>query len=56
MAEIHQEILTISVSKLARAGESQTKLIDEALLPQIEALVQEMLQDDKLIVEVTPYE
>jgi hypothetical protein len=51
MARIHEEIITIKISKLVRNEESCGKLADLEIVQSLEAVVQELVGSD-VIVEI----
>lgn len=51
MAKILTELVTITVSKLVKDG-AQGDLISDDFIAGIEAMAQEMLEDNSLVVEV----
>lgn len=53
MAKIQEEILIIKLSKLVKGTDAdQAHLSNEELLANLEAVVQEMLDDESVVVEV----
>ena len=52
MARIHEEIITIKISKLVRNDGDCGKLADQEIVQSLEAVVQELVGSD-VIVEIT---
>lgn len=51
MARIHEETITIKISKLVRNDDSCGKLADSEIVQSLEAVVQELVGSD-VIVEI----
>lgn len=54
MAQIHEEVVAIKVSKLLKDGEQQELVLNEEMKAALAALVEQFLNevDTKLIIEV----
>lgn len=54
MAQIHEEVVAIKVSKLLKDGENQELVLDQDMKAALAALVEQFLNevDSKLLIEV----
>lgn len=54
MAQIHEEVVAIKVSKLLKDGEHQELVLDQDMKAALAALVEQFLNevDSKLLIEV----
>lgn len=52
MAKIHQEEISIKISKLVKGDSETTCVIPEEVLASIEAVITELLADPSLLIEV----
>ncbi len=57
MAQIYQEVIAVTISKLIHEKENETPtIIADELMDNIENLVEEYLDDKSLVVEATKIE
>lgn len=52
MAQLSESVAIVKVSRLLKDGESVKTLLDEDMVAQLEAVIQELVSDDKALVEV----
>lgn len=52
MAHLSEAVAVVKVSKLLKDSEENTKLLNEEVVSQLEAVIQELVGDERALVEV----
>ncbi len=52
MAQMIESVAVVKISKLLKDGEEVTELLDADVIQQLEAILGELVGDDKALVEV----
>ena len=54
MAKMLQETLIITVSKLVKDNETDSEIITDEIKGQLDAVLAQLVDDDKCMIEITP--
>lgn len=52
MAQLAESMVVVKVSKLVKDGEAVAEMLDDDVVAQLEAVIEELVGDDKTMVEI----